>query len=89
VAVLAGMAGTLSLTSAKSGALVGVAISVTTVPAAANAAVALFYGDTEQTVRSTEQLLLNLLGIVLAGTLTLLAQKALWASQRPRMTKPD
>ncbi|NEY31708.1 DUF389 domain-containing protein [Streptomyces sp. PRKS01-65] len=89
VAVLAGMAGTLSLTSAKSGALVGVAISVTTVPAAANAAVALFYGDTEQTVRSTEQLLLNLLGIVLAGTLTLLAQKALWASQRPRMTKPE
>ncbi|MFF5254947.1 DUF389 domain-containing protein [Streptomyces leeuwenhoekii] len=89
VAVLAGMAGTLSLTSAKSGALVGVAISVTTVPAAANAAVALSYGDTKQTVGSTEQLLLNLLGIVLAGTLTLLAQKALWASQRPRMTKPD
>ncbi|KMS77752.1 membrane protein [Streptomyces leeuwenhoekii] len=89
VAVLAGMAGTLSLTSAKSGALVGVAISVTTVPAAANAAVALSYGDTKQTVGSTEQLLLNLLGIVLAGTLTLLAQKVLWASQRPRMTKPD
>ncbi|NED02343.1 DUF389 domain-containing protein, partial [Streptomyces sp. SID6648] len=36
VAILAGIAGTLSLTSAKSGALVGVAISVTTVPAAAN-----------------------------------------------------
>ncbi|WP_329220233.1 DUF389 domain-containing protein [Streptomyces sp. NBC_01485] len=82
VAVLAGIAGTLSLTSAKSGALVGVAISVTTVPAAANAAVALSYGDTEQTWGSTEQLLLNLLGIILAGTLTLLAQKALWARQR-------
>ncbi|EKX68266.1 DUF389 domain-containing protein [Streptomyces ipomoeae] len=84
VAVLAGIAGTLSLTSAKSGALVGVAISVTTVPAAANAAVALSYGDTKQTVGSTEQLLLNLLGIVLAGTLTLLAQKWLWATQRQR-----
>jgi uncharacterized hydrophobic protein (TIGR00271 family) len=82
VAVLAGAAGTLSLTSAKSGALVGVAISVTTVPAAANAAVALSYGDTKQTWGSTEQLLLNLLGIILAGTLTLLAQKALWARQR-------
>ncbi|MEV0638803.1 DUF389 domain-containing protein [Streptomyces sp. NPDC050619] len=87
VAVLAGAAGTLSLTSAKSGALVGVAISVTTVPAAANAAVALIYGDTNQTVRSTQQLLLNLLGIILAGTLTLLAQKWLWASQRERTAK--
>jgi uncharacterized hydrophobic protein (TIGR00271 family) len=82
VAVLAGVAGTLSLTSAKSGAMVGVAISVTTVPAAANAAVALSYGDTRQTWGSTEQLLLNLLGIMLAGTLTLLAQKWFWAKQR-------
>ncbi|MGV9424766.1 DUF389 domain-containing protein [Streptomyces sp. NPDC003656] len=79
VALLAGAAGTLSLTSAKSGALVGVAISVTTVPAAANAAVALAYGDTGQTVGSSEQLLLNLFGIVLAGVLTLLAQKWFWA----------
>ncbi|OIK25930.1 DUF389 domain-containing protein [Streptomyces malaysiense] len=84
VALLAGVAGTLSLTSAKSGALVGVAISVTTVPAAANAAVALAYGDTPQTVGSTEQLLLNLSGIVLAGTLTLSAQKVLWKRQQQR-----
>jgi uncharacterized hydrophobic protein (TIGR00271 family) len=88
VAVLAGIAGTLSLTSSKSGALVGVAISVTTVPAAANAAVALSYGDTGQMVGSSEQLLLNLAGIVMAGTLTLLAQKALWWTQRDRQTKP-
>ncbi|MFD8230711.1 DUF389 domain-containing protein [Streptomyces sp. NPDC059696] len=85
VAVLAGIAGTLSLTSAKSGALVGVAISVTTIPAAANAAVALSYGDTKQTWGSTEQLLLNLLGIILAGTLTLAAQKWLW-SRQPKNT---
>jgi uncharacterized hydrophobic protein (TIGR00271 family) len=81
VAVLAGIAGTLSLTSAKSGALVGVAISVTTIPAAANAAVALSYGDMKQTWGSTEQLLLNLLGIILAGTLTLAAQRWLWSRQ--------
>ncbi|QEV19680.1 DUF389 domain-containing protein [Streptomyces alboniger] len=87
VAVLAGAAGTLSLTSAKSGALVGVAISVTTVPAAANAAVAFSYNEYKQAWGSTEQLLLNLLGIVLAGTLTLLAQKALWATQRERTAK--
>ncbi|MFI9175608.1 DUF389 domain-containing protein [Streptomyces lincolnensis] len=84
VAVLAGAAGTLSLTSAKSGALVGVAISVTTVPAAANAAVAMIYSDTNQAWRSTEQLLLNLLGIILAGTLTLALQKWLWSTQRKR-----
>ncbi|MFJ9345684.1 DUF389 domain-containing protein [Streptomyces sp. NPDC101237] len=78
VAVLAGIAGILSLTSAKSGALVGVAISVTTVPAAANAAVAFTYTEYRQAWGSAEQLLLNLLGIVLAGTVTLLAQKWLW-----------
>jgi uncharacterized hydrophobic protein (TIGR00271 family) len=84
VAFLAGIAGTLSLTSAKSGALIGVAISVTTVPAAANAAVAFSYTDYSQTWGSTWQLLANLGGIVLAGTLTLLAQKWFWAMQRER-----
>ncbi|MFD0414189.1 DUF389 domain-containing protein [Streptomyces sp. NPDC127108] len=87
VAVLAGAAGMLSLTSAKSGALVGVAISVTTVPAAANAAVAFSYDKYNQAWGSTEQLLLNLLGIVLAGTCTLLAQKLLWARQRERTAR--
>lgn len=82
VALLAGVAGVLSLTSAKSGALVGVAISVTTVPAAANAAVALSYGEFGQMWGSMEQLLLNLFGIMLAGVLTLLGQKALWRTQR-------
>ncbi|MFZ4237637.1 DUF389 domain-containing protein [Streptomyces murinus] len=85
VALLAGVAGTLSLTSAKSGALVGVAISVTTVPAAANAAVALAYGDMGQTLGSTDQLLLNLLGIILAGTLTLLTQQLLWNRRQQRL----
>lgn len=84
VAFLAGIAGTLSLTSAKSGALIGVAISVTTVPAAANAAVAFSYSDYGQMTGSASQLAANLGGIVVAGTLTLLAQKALWAGQRRR-----
>ncbi|MFJ6719470.1 MULTISPECIES: DUF389 domain-containing protein [unclassified Streptomyces] len=84
VALLAGVAGVLSLTSAKSGALVGVAISVTTVPAAANAAVALGYGEVGQMWGSAEQLLLNLGGIMLAGTLTLYAQKLLWSGRHGR-----
>ncbi|MBU3995363.1 MAG: DUF389 domain-containing protein, partial [Actinobacteria bacterium] len=41
IAFLAGIAGILSLTTAKSGALIGVLISVTTVPAAGNVAVAI------------------------------------------------
>ncbi|MFG2295145.1 DUF389 domain-containing protein [Streptomyces sp. NPDC048603] len=88
VAVLAGVAGMLSLTSAKSGALVGVAISVTTVPAGANAAVALSYGEFAQMWGSTEQLLLNLGGIMLAGVLTLYGWKALWSTQRGRWKRP-
>ncbi|WP_326688721.1 DUF389 domain-containing protein [Streptomyces sp. NBC_01795] len=82
VALLAGVAGIVSLTSAKSGALVGVAISVTTVPAAANAALALSYGSMSETWGSFGQLLVNLAGIILAGTLTLLGQKLFWARKR-------
>ncbi|MBT2479217.1 DUF389 domain-containing protein [Streptomyces sp. ISL-94] len=88
VALLAGVAGMLSLTSAKAGALVGVAISVTTVPAGANAAVALSYGEFAQMWGSAEQLLLNLGGIILAGTLTLIAWKLLWRTQHDRMIRP-
>ncbi|QES49686.1 hypothetical protein DEJ50_19585 [Streptomyces venezuelae] len=84
VALLAGVAGMLSLTSAKAGALVGVAISVTTVPAAANAAVAMSYGEYGQMLGSANQLLLNLGGIMLAGVLTLYAWKLLWRTQRGR-----
>ncbi|MFD9723583.1 DUF389 domain-containing protein [Streptomyces sp. NPDC059072] len=87
VALLAGVAGMLSLTSAKAGALVGVAISVTTVPAGANAAVALSYGDLAQMWGSGIQLAVNLGGIVLSGTLTLIAWKMLWRTQHGRMVR--
>jgi uncharacterized hydrophobic protein (TIGR00271 family) len=82
VAMLAGVAGILSLTSAKSGALVGVAISVTTVPAAAHAAIALSYGHVDESSGSMVQLGLNLAGILLAGILTLLGQKLFWTGVR-------
>ncbi|QKW23541.1 DUF389 domain-containing protein [Kitasatospora sp. NA04385] len=82
VAFLAGVAGLLSLTSAKASALVGVAISVTTVPAAANAAVAVAYGEYAQGWGSAGQLALNLSGIVLAGVLTLLVQQGAWRLAR-------
>ena len=71
LAMLAGAAGMLSLTSAKSAALVGVFISVTTVPAAAFAVVAATTGEWRTAGESTLQLALNLIGIVLAAVLVL------------------
>lgn len=76
VGFLAGVAGVLALTSAKSGALVGVLISVTTIPAAANAAVAVAYWVPTEAIGSSIQLLINLASIVLAGVLTLIVQRA-------------
>ena len=68
------------------GALIGVAISVTTVPAAAHAAMAFSYQEYAQTWGSSGQFLANLGGIVLAGVLSLLTQKSLLASVRRRRT---
>lgn len=84
VAFLAGIAGMLSLTSAKSGALVGVLISVTTVPAASNVAVATAYGVFREAAGSALQLGINLGGIALAGTLTLLVQRQVWRQVQER-----
>lgn len=81
VAVLAGAAGMLAMTSAKSAALVGVFISVTTVPAAGYASVAAILGEWARFAESTRQLGINLLGIVVAATLVLLLRRATWKSQ--------
>lgn len=77
VAFLAGIAGILSLTAAKSGALIGVLISVTTVPAAGSTAVALALGEPRMALGSALQLAVNLCGMVIAGTLTLLFERQL------------
>jgi uncharacterized hydrophobic protein (TIGR00271 family) len=71
-ALVAGTAGMLSLTSSKSAALVGVFISVTTIPAAGNAAVGGVLGRWHETWQSLAQLGINLVGIVAAGVVTLL-----------------
>lgn len=82
-ALVAGTAGMLSLTSSRSAALVGVFISVTTVPAAGNAAVAGVLGNWHETWLSAAQLGINLTGIVIAGVLTLLILGARGNPQRP------
>ena len=54
----------------------GVLISFTTIPAAANAAVALAYWVPSEAIGSAIQLVINLSAIVVAGTLTLLVLRA-------------
>src|SRR6266540_3401819 len=82
VAYLAGTAGVLSLTSAKSGALIGVLISVTTIPAAANIGVAAALGAWDECGGALEQLCLNLAAILLAGIGTLFIQRRLYVRRR-------
>lgn len=82
VALLAGAAGMLALTSAKSAALVGVFISVTTVPAAAFASVALVEGRFEQAAGSALQLGVNLVGIIVAAVFVLLLSRRADARRR-------
>ncbi len=84
VAAFAGAAGVLSLTSAKSGALVGVLISVTTIPAAANIGVAAALGNWSDWRGAMAQLSLNLIAIVLAGVATLAFQRRLFTRRRER-----
>ncbi|WP_230686747.1 DUF389 domain-containing protein [Catellatospora vulcania] len=83
VGFLAGIAGMVSITSARSGALIGVLISVTTVPAAANAAVAAAYRVPDEAWGSALQLLVNLAAIIVAGVLTLTVQRLWWRGVRP------
>jgi uncharacterized hydrophobic protein (TIGR00271 family) len=93
VAVIAGAAGVLALTSSKSGGLAGVFISVTTIPAAGNIAIASVFGLWQEVRGSAVTLVVNIVGMALAGWLTLAIQQGVWdrvklrrgrkASERP------
>ena len=88
VAVLAGCAGVLSQTAGRSNALVGVFISVTTVPAAGDFALSLALGAPGHLKGSAAQLGINLLGMILAGVVTLLIQRQLWKLIRKPTRQP-
>ena len=79
VAVLAGAAGVLSLTATKSSPLVGVFISVTTVPAIGAAALSMAVGSYAEAAHAGLQLALNVAGILVAGIVTLAGQRAWWS----------
>lgn len=78
VALVAGAAGVLALATQKSSAMVGVFISVTTVPAAGNLALGLAVWDRHEIQGSAAQLGVNLLGMVLAGLVTVRVLRHGW-----------
>lgn len=75
VALVAGAAGVLAMTTGKSAAMVGVFISVTTVPAAGNLALALALWAPDEIVGSASQLAVNIAGMVIAGVVTVWVQR--------------
>lgn len=76
VALLAGCVGTLSQAGGRTNTLVGVFISVTTVPAAGNLALAIATWVPREMTGAAEQLGINLVGMTVAGTITLLVLRA-------------
>jgi uncharacterized hydrophobic protein (TIGR00271 family) len=78
VALIAGAVGALALALGKTATMVGVFISVTTVPAAGNLALALALGSGSEIIGSGEQLGLNLAAMVLAGVAVLTFMRASW-----------
>jgi uncharacterized hydrophobic protein (TIGR00271 family) len=83
-AFVAGMAGAISLGSAKSGAVVGVAVSITTIPAAANIGVTLAFGEFDSALSSLALLLLNVFGLVSAELLTFMGSRRVARRARRR-----
>ncbi|ADB53790.1 DUF389 domain-containing protein [Conexibacter woesei] len=84
VALLAGVAGTLSFTTSKSSVLVGVLISVTTIPAAANVAVAAAAADWGECGGAAAQLAINLIALTVACAATLAVQRSAFVARRSR-----
>lgn len=84
ISVIAGVVGTLSLTTAKSSVLIGVLISVTTIPAASNIGVAAAYGDWGTCGGAALQLVLNLFFIFVGGLITLAIQRRIYVARRRR-----
>ncbi len=88
VAVLAGIVGVVSLTEARASALIGVFISVTTIPAAADIGLSTAYASWTEAWGSTLQLLLNVAVLITIGALGLRLQRIMWRP-RTRARQPE
>jgi uncharacterized hydrophobic protein (TIGR00271 family) len=78
VAILAGLVGVVSLTESRANALIGVFISVTTIPAAADIGVSVAFGSWSEARGSAVQLALNVVLLIAVGAVGLVAQRAIW-----------
>ncbi|MFE2059648.1 DUF389 domain-containing protein [Streptomyces sp. NPDC059446] len=78
VAGLAGVVGIVSLTEARTSALLGVFISVTTIPAAAAISVSTAFASWSEAWGSLVQLLVNIAVLIVVGAVALRYQRALW-----------
>jgi uncharacterized hydrophobic protein (TIGR00271 family) len=83
VAVVAGIVGVVSLTLSRTGALIGVFISITTIPAAADIGVSLAFSSWAEARGSAVQLLLNVGLLIIVGALALRAQRFIWRNRTP------
>jgi uncharacterized hydrophobic protein (TIGR00271 family) len=84
VAVLAGIVGVVSLTESRANALIGVFISVTTIPAASDMGLSAAYGSWSEARGSTFQLLLNVVLLIAVGAAGLRLQRAAWRNKTER-----
>lgn len=78
VALVAGAAGVLALAIEKTATMVGVFISVTTVPAAGNLALGLALWQGSEITGSLAQLGLNLAGLTISGVVVLALMRVAW-----------
>jgi uncharacterized hydrophobic protein (TIGR00271 family) len=84
VAVLAGIVGVVSLTEARAGALIGVFISVTTLPAAADLGLSLAFANWRAAGGATAQLVLNVVLLIVVGAVALRLQRRFWHARTRR-----
>jgi uncharacterized membrane protein len=70
--------GVISLTEARARTLIGVFISVTTIPAAADLGVSLAFGSGQEALGSAEQLVLKLSLLAAVAAVGIPAQRAIW-----------
>ncbi|HWC38658.1 MAG TPA: DUF389 domain-containing protein [Acidimicrobiales bacterium] len=88
VVVLAGIVGVVSLSEARINTLVGVFVSVTTIPAAADVGVSVAFTSWREARGSLLQLLLNIVVLIVVGAFVLRFQRRVWQRVIKRSAAP-
>jgi len=79
----------VSLTEARANALIGVFISVTTIPAAADVGVSAAFSSWHEARGSLVQLLLNIVLLIAVGAAGLSTQRMIWRWRAARPPGPS